>query len=89
LNDAISYSNEGNITETLAAMDETRIRLAKIDQKLLDYSSILGGYVKADTNIKLGIKPEEELPTSAIPQGTQEVSPHDILAVEGEENSND
>ena len=89
LSDAISYSNQGNITETLAAMDEARIRLAKIDQNLLDYASILGGYVKADTNIKLGIKPEEGLPTSAIPEGTQEVSAQDILAVEGEENTND
>ena len=89
LSDAISYSNQGNITETLAAMDEARLRLSKIDQKLLDFGSILGGYVKADTNIKLGITPEEDLPTSAIPQGTQEVSAQDILAVEGEENTND
>lgn len=89
LNDAILYINEGNITETLATMDEVRIRLAKIDQKLLDYASILGGYVKTDTNIKLGITPEEDLPTSGIPQGTQEVSPQDILVVEGTENIND
>ncbi len=89
LNDAILSINKGNSTETLVMMDETRIRLAKIDQKLLDYASILGGYVKADTNIKLGIKPEEDFHTSAIPQGTQEVSAQDILAVEGAENTND
>jgi hypothetical protein len=89
LNDAVLYINDGNFIETLAAMDEARIRLAKIDQKLLDYASILGGYVKADTNIKLGITPEEALPTSAIPQGTQEISAQDILAVEGEEVTND
>jgi len=84
LNDAILYINEGNFTETLATMDEARIRLAKIDQKLLDYTSILGGYVKTDTNIKLGINLEENLHTSEIPQqGTQEVSPQDILATEG------
>ena len=38
LSDAISYSNQGNITETLAAMDEARLRLSKIDQKLLEGS---------------------------------------------------
>jgi hypothetical protein len=89
LNDAILSINKGNSTETLVMMDETRIRLAKIDQKLLDYASILGGYVKADTNIKLGITPEEDLPISAIPQGTQEVSAQDILEVEGSENTSD
>jgi len=89
LNDAILYINEGNIGETLATMDEARIRLAKIDQKLLDYTSILGGYVKTDTNIKLGINSEENLHTSGIPQGTQEVTPQDILVIEGAENIND
>ena len=90
LNKAVSLSAEGNISETLAVLDEARIRLAKIDHKLLDYASILGGYVKADTNIKLGKSPEEDFPASAIPQGTQEVSAQDILETEeGKENTND
>jgi len=84
LQDAISYSNDNNVTETLAAMDEVRRKLAKMDQKLLDFSSILSGYVKADTNIKLGIEPEESYVPRAQ-EGTQEVSPHDILAEERKE----
>ncbi len=90
IQDAISSSNESNVTETLAAMDDARLQLAKLDQKLLDFGSILGGYAKADTNIKLGIKPEDELSSvGEVSQGTQEVAAQDILSIDGDDNTHD
>lgn len=89
LQDAILSMNEGNATDTLASMDSVRRKLARLDQKLLDLGSILGGYVKADTDIKLGTEHQSNYPLAPSPQGTQEVSPQDILAVEGASTVND
>ena len=89
LQDSILSMNEGNATETLASMDRVRRKLARLDQKLLDLGSILGGYVRADTDIKLGTDHQPNYPMMPPPEGTQEVSPHDILAVEGELPGND
>jgi len=64
--DAILSSNENNMSEALGSIDQARLELTKIDQKLLDYSSILAGYAKADTDIKMGIRPEEHLEKEEI-----------------------
>ena len=69
IQDAISYSNEKNVSEALGSIDHARIQLTKIDQKLLDYSGILAGYAKANADIQTGY----------VPEGTQEVTPRDIL----------
>jgi|TARA_R110002020_G_scaffold115843_6_gene265999 hypothetical protein len=82
--DAILSINENNIINTLASVDQARIKLSKMDQKLLDYTNILSGYIKAETDLKLGIFPEIQEPTL---EGTQEVSAQDILAEEGSESS--
>ena len=60
LQDAISYSNEKNLTEALESIDLARIQLAKIDNRLMDYVSILAGYAKADVDIKMGVLPTTE-----------------------------
>ena len=59
LSDARSHSYEKNITETLEAIDRTRIQLAKIDNSLIDYSNILAGYSKTNADIQLGIDPSQ------------------------------
>jgi len=69
IQDAILHSNEANISEALASIDQARIKLTKIDQKLLDFSGILAGYAKANADIYTGY----------VPEGTQEVMPMDIL----------
>ena len=69
IQDAILYSNESSISEALASIDQARIKLTKIDQKLLDFSGILAGYAKANADIYTGY----------VPEGTQEVTPMDIL----------
>ena len=73
LENAKSHSYEKNITETLEAIDRARIQLAKIDNSLIDYSTILAGYSKTNADIQLGINPMQ------IDQGTQEVIPENIL----------
>jgi len=60
LQDAILYSNENNIGEALEAIDKARIQLAKIDNRLMDYASILAGYSKTNTDILMGINQVEE-----------------------------
>lgn len=89
LQDAILSINENNITETLTSLDNVRLLLAKMDQRILDYSAILGGFVKADTNLKLGIEDEMLEMPPVNPPGTQEVSPQDILNVEEGQEVND
>ena len=59
LEDAKSHSYEKNITETLEAIDRARIQLAKIDNSLLDYISILAGYSKTNADIQLGNDPAQ------------------------------
>lgn len=82
LQDAILYSNESNISEAMEAIDEVRAKLAKIDLRLLDCTSILAGYSKTNADIRL------EAGMNQLGQGTQEVSPMDILKSEGEEDVN-
>jgi hypothetical protein len=75
LSDARSNSYEKNIGEALEAIDRARIQLAKIDNNLIDYSSILAGYSKTHADLHLGIDP------SAGTGNTQEVSANDVLEV--------
>ena len=82
LENAKSHSYEKNITEALEAIDRVRIQLAKIDNSLIDYSSILAGYSKTHADIQLGIGP---VPSQ---EGTQEVVPHNILDIREEEDVN-
>ena len=69
------YIDNKQYSEAIEGIDVTRQSLAKLDQSLLDYSNILAGYVKADTDIKAGIA-EQEL---FNPTQTQEVSAENIL----------
>ena len=59
LSDARSHSYDKNITEALEAIDKARIQLAKIDNSLIDYSTILAGYSKTNADIQLGNSPQE------------------------------
>jgi|TARA_R110000823_G_scaffold237151_1_gene362731 hypothetical protein len=82
IQDAILNSNDNKIAEALESMDAARIGLAKLDNRLMDYMSILAGYSKTNADIHLGIIP------SQVQEGTQEVAPIDILGTEGEDNVN-
>ena len=53
-----SYASRNvKITAAMEQIDDLRKLLAKIDSRLRDYSSILGGYAKTDVDIKMGINP--------------------------------
>jgi hypothetical protein len=67
---------EGSIQIALEEIDDLRQLLAKIDHRLMDCTSILAGYVKADADLKSGI-PEEQL--FSPPALTQEVAAENIL----------
>ena len=82
IQDAILNSNDNKIAEALESMAAARIGLAKLDNRLMDYMSILAGYSKTNADIHLGIIP------SQVQEGTQEVAPIDILGTEGEDNVN-
>tara|TARA_R110002074_G_scaffold134769_7_gene279010 strand:- start:1792 stop:2175 length:384 start_codon:yes stop_codon:yes gene_type:complete len=82
IQDAILNSNDNKIAEALESMDAARIGLAKLDNRLMDYMSILAGYSKTNADIHLGVIP------SQVQEGTQEVAPIDILGTEGEDNVN-
>ena len=82
IQDAIMNNNDNKIAEALESMDAARIGLAKLDNRLMDYMSILAGYSKTNADIHLGIIP------SQVQEGTQEVAPIDILGTEGEDNVN-
>jgi len=62
LSDARSHSYEKNISEALEAIDRARLQLAKIDNSLTDYSSILAGYSKTHADIQLGNDPTNPNP---------------------------
>lgn len=81
LQSALINIDKKNIQETLESMDRVRIKLSKMDQKLLDLETILTGYVKTDADLRMGVPPEQ-ISSPSIPQGTQEVSAQDILSEE-------
>ncbi|MAE81374.1 MAG: hypothetical protein CMB80_01470 [Flammeovirgaceae bacterium] len=57
IQDAILNSNDNKIAEALESMDAARIGLAKLDNRLMDYMSILAGYSKTNADIHLGTQP--------------------------------
>ena len=75
---AVEECVEGNAGKSLEDIDQCRKYLANLDERLMDYAMILGGYIKAHADEHVGL-PEPP------PQQTQEVSPMDILS---EEHSN-
>ena len=80
IQDAILNSNESKITEALESMDAARMGLAKLDNRLMDYMSILAGYSKTNADLHLGIDP------SMMTTGnTQEVSATDVLETKDED----
>ena len=46
----------------LKEIDMARQQLAKIDMSLMDYASILAGYIKADADIKTGVDITQQTP---------------------------
>ena len=78
--DAILYCNDKSITEALESIDNARLQLAKIDNLLLDYVSILAGYSKTKADMYL------DTPSEQVPEGTQEVESENILKEEETEN---
>ena len=59
----------GNNNDALLAIDSARQKLAKMDQQLMDYGSIVAGYVKTDADLKMGIDPttpQETMPENAF-----------------------
>ena len=80
IQDAILNSNESKITEALESMDAARMGLAKLDNRLMDYMSILAGYSKTNADLHLGIDP------SMMTTGnTQEVNANDVLETKDED----
>jgi hypothetical protein len=63
------YSGKNMIA--LATIDDIRKLLTQIDGSLLDYSSILNGYIKAEADLKAGIEPSQSAPEIEI-DGTEE-----------------
>jgi len=78
IQDAILNSNENKIVEALESMDAARMGLAKLDNRLMDYMSILAGYSKTNADLHLGIDP------SMMTENTQEVSATDVLETKDE-----
>ena len=52
------YSGEN--MKALATIDDIRKLLTQIDESLMDYSSILNGYIKAEADLKAGIEPARQ-----------------------------
>ena len=78
LDSVVEECIQGNAGRSLEEIDQCRKYLANLDERLMDYAMILGGYIKAHADEHVGL-PEQ------FPQQTQEVSPMDILS---EEHSN-
>ena len=68
--DSIGQTYDNSITEALSTIDTLRQDLSRTDQRLMDYASILAGYVKTTADINLGIDPAppQETEANAEPQ---------------------
>ena len=84
IQDAILNSNENKIVEALESMDAARMGLAKLDNRLMDYMSILAGYSKTSADLHLGIDPSIMTDPSMVTGHTQEVSATDVLETKDE-----
>ena len=69
-------------TRALSLIDETRRKLTKLDERLMDYAVILNGFIKTTTDIKTGLFDQPPLTSS-----TQEVVPQDILNSEEKDDN--
>jgi hypothetical protein len=70
---------DGNINEALMWLDTARLKLANIDQKLLDYGGVLAGFVKTDADLKMGIDLDAQ--NVDIPEGTMPEESFDIKEI--------
>ena len=57
IQDAILNSNENKISDALESLDAARVGLGKLDNRLIDYMSILAGYSKTNADLHLGVDP--------------------------------
>ena len=60
LNLASNACSQNMSMEALDKIDGLRRLLGQIDNQLLDYSTILNGYIKAQADLKAGILPEQQ-----------------------------
>ena len=86
LNVAKTDCRNGNAAKGLETIDQTRQLLAKIDEHLMDYSSILAGYIKAKTDMDAGIGPP---PPPPEPDIIDEVIVDEIEEGDEEQSAND
>ena len=82
LNVAKTDCRNGNAAKGLETIDQTRQLLAKIDEHLMDFSSILAGYIKAKADMDAGIGPPPPPPSEPdiideIEEGDEEQSAND------------
>ena len=56
----------GKNMQAVATIDDIRKLLTQIDGSLMDFSSILNGYIKAEADLKAGIEPAPEIETDGI-----------------------
>ena len=59
LEQAIEESQNSQEIGALKSIDQIRHLLARIDKKLMDCASILGGYIKAQVDLKAGVSMED------------------------------
>ena len=67
---------DGLYSASISQIDQARRHLAKMDQKLLDYGNILEGFIKADADLKSGIK--KELALTQNVDNSQQIDTKDI-----------
>jgi len=75
--EARTHMLTGCHSEALGSIDTLRQDLAKVDQKLVEYSNIIQGFAKAEVDLKSGMPPEGLMPTPS--SNTQEVSAENIV----------
>jgi len=73
---AILYSNEKNISEALDSIDQARIQLAKIDNRLMDYSGILAGYSKTNADVQMGVVDVNDPQLEEMQEQLKEIKNH-------------
>jgi len=87
LNVAKTDCRNGNAAKGLETIDQTRQLLAKIDEHLMDFSSILAGYIKAKADMDAGIGPPPPPPPE--PDIIDEVIVDEIEEGDEEQSAND
>jgi len=77
LDDAAKHCHFEKSFDALKKIDEIRLLLARIDGTLMDYSSILAGFVKTEADLKAGIDPAPALEPEEMGE-VEEVNENDI-----------